>query len=125
MYPEELKYYKEHEWVRSDGDVATIGISHYAQNALGDVVYLELPEAGEGVAAGETFGEIESVKSVSQLFSPVSGQVVEVNSDLEKTPEVVNNDPYGAAWMIKVKMSDPGELDALMSPDDYKAFVEG
>ncbi len=124
MYPEDLKYYKEHEWVRTEGDVATIGISDYAQDSLGDIVYLELPEQGATVKAGETFGEIESVKSVSQLFSPVSGEVSEVNSELVNQPEMINSDPYDKGWMIKVKMADPSELDKLMSAEEYKAFVE-
>ena len=124
MFPNDLKYYKEHEWVRVEGDVATIGISDYAQDALGDIVYLELPDAGTTVSGGETFGEVESVKSVSQLFTPLSGEVVEVNEELVNAPETINSHPYDDGWMIRVKMSDSGELDELMSAAEYQAFVE-
>jgi glycine cleavage system H protein len=120
---EDLKFDKEHEWVKVDGDVATIGISEYAQDQLGEVVYVDLPSAGDSMTAGETFGEIESVKSVSELYAPVSGEVVEVNDDLDSTPEQVNSDPYGSGWMIKVRLSDPSQVDALMSTDDYETFV--
>lgn len=123
MYPADLRYHKEHEWVRVDGDVAVIGISNFAQDQLGEVVYVDLPAEGDGVTADETFGEIESVKSVSELYSPVSGEIVSVNSALEDAPETVNEDPYGEGWMVKVRMSDAGELDALMSAEDYEAFV--
>ncbi|MDZ4064866.1 MAG: glycine cleavage system protein GcvH, partial [Coriobacteriia bacterium] len=104
MYPSELKYDKEHEWVRVDGDVATLGISHFAQDQLGEVVFVDLPSEGDTIGAGETFGEIESVKSVSELYAPISGEIVEVNTTLDDTPETVNVDPYGAGWMIKGKM---------------------
>ncbi len=124
MYPNDLKYYKEHEWVRAEGDAATVGISDYAQGALGDIVYLELPEPGTQIKAGETFGEVESVKSVSQLFSPVSGEVTEINTDLVNSPEMINSYPYDRGWMIRVKLADSSELDGLMSAEDYKAFVE-
>lgn len=124
MFPEDLRYYKEHEWVRTEGDVATIGISDYAQDALGDIVYLELPERGSSVNAGETFGEVESVKSVSQLFSPVSGEVVDVNDDLVNTPEIINSYPYDKGWMIRVKLADAAEIEKLMSSSEYQAFVE-
>lgn len=124
MFPEDLKYYKEHEWVRTDGDVATIGISDYAQSALGDIVYLELPEVGDTLSAGDTFGEVESVKSVSQLFTPVGGEITEVNTDLANAPETINSNPYDEGWMIRVKMSNATELDELMSAGDYQAFVE-
>ncbi len=123
MYPSELKYHKEHEWVRVEDDVAIVGISHFAQDQLGEVVYVDLPSEGDAVAADETFGEIESVKSVSELYAPVTGEVVGVNESLEDAPEVVNTDPYGEGWMVKIKMSDPSEVDALMSADDYEAFV--
>lgn len=123
MYPADLKYHKEHEWVRTDGDVATIGISDFAQDQLGEVVYVDLPSEGDEVTADETFGEIESVKSVSDLYAPVSGEVVAVNDALEDTPETVNSDPYGEGWIIKVKMSDASEVDALMSAGDYETFV--
>ncbi|HEX9092928.1 MAG TPA: glycine cleavage system protein GcvH [Coriobacteriia bacterium] len=124
MYPADLKYDKEHEWVRVEGDVAVIGITHFAQDQLGEVVYVDLPVVGDTVTAGDTFGEIESVKSVSELFSPVSGEVVSVNGDLDSTPETVNEDPYGSGWMIEVRMTDPAEAGSLMSAEDYKAFVE-
>lgn len=123
MYPKELKYDREHEWVRVDGDVATIGISHFAQDQLGEVVYVDLPSAGGSVAAGESFGEVESVKSVSELFSPVSGEILEVNGALDDAPETVNSDPYGDGWMIKVKLSDAAEVDALMDADGYEAYL--
>jgi len=124
MFPEDLRYYKEHEWVRTEGDLSTIGISDYAQSALGDIVYLELPEVGGSLSAGDTFGEVESVKSVSQLFTPVSGEIVEVNTDLANAPETINSNPYDDGWMIKVKLSNASELDELMSAADYQAFVE-
>jgi len=121
--PADLRYDKEHEWVRVEGDTAFIGISDFAQDQLGEVVYVDLPSAGDELVAGETFGEIESVKSVSELYAPVSGTVVEVNDDLDGSPEVINADPYGAGWMIKVALGDPSELDGLMSADEYEAFV--
>ncbi|MDZ4178221.1 MAG: glycine cleavage system protein GcvH [Coriobacteriia bacterium] len=123
MYPSDLKYHKEHEWVRIEGDVAFIGISHFAQDQLGEVVYVELPAAGDQVIADETFGEIESVKSVSELYSPVSGEIVEVNPALEDAPETVNADPYGEGWLLKLSLSDSSELDALMSADEYESFI--
>ena len=124
MYPADLKYDKEHEWVRIEGDVAVVGITDYAQDQLGEVVYVDLPAVGDTVTAGDTFGEIESVKSVSELYSPVSGEVVNVNDELDGTPETVNEDAYGSGWMIEVRMSDPSEAAGLMSADDYKAYVE-
>lgn len=123
MYPKDLKYDREHEWVRMDGDVATIGISDFAQDQLGEVVYVDLPSAGDTVSTGESFGEVESVKSVSELFSPVSGEIVEVNSTLDDAPETVNDDCYGDGWMIKVKVDSLSEVDALMDADDYEAFL--
>ncbi|MDP2182943.1 MAG: glycine cleavage system protein GcvH [Actinomycetota bacterium] len=123
MYPSELKYDKEHEWVRVDGDVATLGISHFAQDQLGEVVYVDLPSEGDAAIAGETFGEIESVKSVSELYSPLSGEIVEVNVALDDAPEIVNEDPYGEGWMIKVKMADPSQVDDMLSAEEYEAFV--
>ncbi len=124
MYPDDLRYDKEHEWVRVEGDVATIGISHYAQDQLGEVVYVDLPSVGDEIKAGDAFGEIESVKSVSELFAPVSGEIVEVNGVLADAPETVNEDPYGDGWMIKVRMADASELDGLMSAAEYEAYVE-
>ena len=123
MYPTDLRYDKEHEWVRLDGDVATIGISDFAQDQLGEVVYVTLPAVGDTVNAGDTFGEIESVKSVSELYSPVSGEVLKVNDALSATPETVNADPYGEGWMIEVKVEDSSEVDGLMSAADYEAFL--
>jgi glycine cleavage system H protein len=121
--PADLRYDKEHEWVRVEGDTAVIGISDFAQDQLGEVVYVDLPATGDVLVAGDTFGEIESVKSVSELFAPVSGTVVEVNDDLASSPEVINSDPYGGGWMVKVRLADPSQLDALMSAGDYDAFV--
>ncbi len=123
MYPADLKYDKEHEWLRADGDVATIGITDFAQDQLGEVVYVDLPAVGDEVAAGEAFGEIESVKSVSELYSPVSGEVVDVNIALDGKPETVNEDVYGDGWMIKVKMTDPAQVDEMMSSTDYESFL--
>ena len=123
MYPKDLKYDREHEWVRAEGDVAVIGISDFAQDQLGEVVYVDLPTAGDTIAAGDSFGEVESVKSVSELFTPVSGEIVEVNDALDDAPETVNEDPYGDGWLIKVKLSDPSEVDGLMDADGYEAFL--
>jgi glycine cleavage system H protein len=123
MYPSELKYDKEHAWAKSGDDVVVIGISHFAQDQLGEVVYVDLPDVGDSVSAGDTFGEIESVKSVSELFSPVTGEVIKVNDALEDAPETVNEDPYGEGWMIEVKASDVSELDSLMAAEDYEALV--
>lgn len=123
MYPKELKYDREHEWVRVEGELAVIGISHFAQDQLGEVVYVDLPSAGDTLSAGDAFGEVESVKSVSELFSPVSGEIVDVNAALSDAPETVNEDPYGDGWMIKVRMSDAAEVDNLMSADEYEAFI--
>jgi glycine cleavage system H protein len=123
VYPADLKYDKEHEWVRVEGDAAYVGISDFAQDQLGEVVYVDLPSVGDELVAGETFGEIESVKSVSELYAPVSGTVLEVNSALDTASETINADPYGAGWMIKVAMVDPSQLDGLMSAEDYESFV--
>jgi glycine cleavage system H protein len=122
-YPSDLRYDKEHEWIRVEGDVAVIGISDFAQDQLGEVVYVDLPAVGDTVNAGDTFGEVESVKSVSELFSPVTGEVIKVNDDLDGAPESINEDAYGAGWMIEVKIADPSELDGLMSSDEYQAFI--
>ncbi|WP_409483013.1 glycine cleavage system protein GcvH [Arsenicicoccus dermatophilus] len=120
-YPENLRYTPEHEWIAVDGDQAKVGVTAYAQDALGDVVYVSLPSVGDTVAAGESCGEVESTKSVSDLYSPVSGEVVAVNEELDSTPETVNSDPYEAGWMFTVKVSDPAELDKLMDVEAYKA----
>lgn len=123
-FPEDLRYSKEHEWVRVEGGTAVIGITDFAQDELGDIVFVELPEAGKTTQANDTFGVAESVKTVSDLYCPVAGEVVEVNSALEDEPERVNNSPYGDGWMIKVKMSDPSQADGLMTAADYKAMVK-
>lgn len=122
--PENLRYSKDHEWVSVDGDTATIGITDYAQHSLGDVVYVELPKAGESFAAHESFGSVESVKAVSEIFTPVAGEILEVNESLNDTPEVVNNDPYTGGWMIKVKMQNSGEADALLNAAEYEEYLE-
>jgi glycine cleavage system H protein len=122
--PEELKYTKDHEWVSIDGDVATVGITDYAQHALGDVVFVELPNEGENFNAHDAFGSVESVKAVSEIFTPVAGEIVEANEDLNDTPEVVNDDPYGDAWLIKIKMDNSGEANALLTAEEYSEFLE-
>jgi glycine cleavage system H protein len=123
--PKELLYTEEHEWVLVDdtNNTATIGITDYAQGELGDIVFVELPDANEEVKQMEPFGTIEAVKAVSDLFSPVSGAIIEVNTILQDQPELINQDPYDKGWMIKVQLSDPSELKALMSPDDYKKHI--
>jgi glycine cleavage system H protein len=121
--PENLRYSKDHEWVAVEGDVATIGITDYAQASLGDVVYVDLPRAGDKFDAHEAFGSVESVKAVSEVFTPVGGEVIEVNEALNDSPEKVNSDPYGEAWFIKLKMSNPGEADALLSADEYEEYL--
>ncbi|MEL6543407.1 MAG: glycine cleavage system protein GcvH [Myxococcota bacterium] len=123
--PSELKYTKDHEWVKVDGDVVTIGITDHAQDQLGDVVFVELPDVGTTMSAGDTFGTVESVKAVSDLFAPVGGEVTEVNEDLTETPEVVNSEPYGKAWMIKLKLADAAELEELMDAAAYGKLLEG
>jgi glycine cleavage system H protein len=124
-FPEELRYTREHEWALVEGGGRVrIGITDYAQDALGDVVYVDVPETGTEVKGGEPFGEVESTKSVSDVYSPVSGTVVERNRLLEDRPEIVNEDPYGEGWMVVVEMTDPGELDELLDAADYQAFVE-
>ncbi len=119
--PQDLKYTKDHEWVRMDGDVATIGITDFAQRELGDIVYVEIETMGETIAAGEVFGTVEAVKTVSDLFMPVGGEIIEVNESLEGTPEAVNSDPYGDGWMIKIKVSDEGDL--LIPADEYNSLI--
>jgi glycine cleavage system H protein len=121
--PAELKYTREHEWARIEGDRARIGITAFAQEQLGDVVFVELPKVGARLTARQTFGVVESVKAVSDLFAPVSGQVVEANAALAKAPETVNADPYGRGWMLVVALADPAEVDALMSAQAYEAFI--
>jgi glycine cleavage system H protein len=124
MYPADLRYTKEHEWVRVEGDRGTVGITEYAQKQLGDVVYVELPDVGRVLKPHDIFGTVESVKAVSELYAPVAGEVAEANSALVQTPETINTDPYGAAWMIRVKLADPGAVAQLMDAAAYKAFVE-
>jgi len=121
--PAELKYTKDHEWVRVEGDVATVGVTDYAQSELGDIVYIEIETEGDTLDQEEVFGTVEAVKTVSDLFMPISGEVIEVNAALADSPETVNSDAYGEGWMIKVKISDPSQLDGLLSADDYKAEV--
>src|SRR4051812_40261612 len=123
--PEDLHYSKDHEWIKVEGDVGTIGITDYAQNSLGDVVYVELPKPGEKFEAHESFGSVESVKAVSEIFTPVSGEVAEVNESLADEPEKVNTDPYGAGWMIRMRMKNPGEVDSLLSAVEYEEFTGG
>jgi glycine cleavage system H protein len=122
--PEDLHYSKDHEWVRVDGDQAIIGITDYAQNSLGDVVYVELPKADEEFAANEPFGSVESVKAVSEVFSPVTGVIVKINESLADEPEKVNSDPYGEGWMIRVRMSSPAEVDSLLTAAEYEDFTK-
>lgn len=123
MYPADLKYSKEHEWVKIEGTRGRIGLTHHAQSALGDVVFVEVPTVGRAVKPQEAFGVVESVKAVSDVYSPVSGAVVEVNAALETTPELVNKDCYGAGWIVVVEMANPKELDALMDAKAYEAFL--
>jgi glycine cleavage system H protein len=124
-YPEDLKYTREHEWAAiEEGNRIRVGITDYAQDALGDVVYVDLPEAGTEVRGGEAFGEVESTKSVSDVFCPVSGKIVDRNAALEETPELVNSDPYGEGWMVLIEMAEPEDLDELLDAAAYRAFVE-
>jgi glycine cleavage system H protein len=128
VYPEDLKYTNEHEWVRSPGETegsVRVGITHFAQDALGDIVYVSLPEVGEQVAAGETCGELESTKSVSDIYAPVSGEVVARNEALDATPELVNNDTYSAGWLFEVVPSEPAQLDGLLDAATYQQGLEG
>jgi glycine cleavage system H protein len=123
-FPEQLRYSSEHEWVTVDGERARVGITDFAQDALGDVVYVQLPEVGVMVVANATCAEVESTKSVSDVYSPLSGTIVEVNASLDATPELLNQDPYGQGWIFVVEMSDPSEVDALMDAAAYRAHVE-
>jgi len=124
MYPTEFRYTKEHEWVKLEGDVATVGITDYAQHELGDVVYVELPSAGAKVEAGQAFGTVESVKSVSEIFSPVTGEVTEANATLADKPETINQDAHGAAWLVKIRASNAaGDLSSLMDAAAYEAYI--
>jgi glycine cleavage system H protein len=123
MIPADLRYTKEHEWVRLEGDLATVGITDHAADQLGDIVFVELPAIGTALRQLATFGVVESVKAVSDLFAPVGGEVVEVNEALTGAPEVVNSDPYGAGWLLRVRVADPAEVDALLDPAAYEALV--
>lgn len=123
-YPEDYRYTKEHEWISVEGDVGTVGITDHAQSELGDVVYLELPEVGERVEAAQPFGTIESVKAVSELYAPVSGEVVAVHRELIEQPELVNQAPHTDAWMVRVHLDDPGELEQLLSAQEYLEYLE-
>ena len=125
MYPEKYRYTKEHEWVSTEGDIVTVGITDHAQQELGDIVFVDLPRPGDAVAAGKTMGSVESVKAVSDLFSPVTGEVTETNVSLADQPEKVNQDPHEDAWMVKVKLTNADELKDLMSAADYQAYIEG
>ncbi len=123
-YPDDLRYHEQHDWVRADGDIATLGVTWYAQDALGEVVFFSPPAVGDNVARDGDYGELESTKAVSALVSPVSGEVVEVNEALDGSESTVNDDPYGAGWLVKVRMSDPAELDGLMDAAAYQAFLD-
>ncbi len=124
MSPEDRLYTKEHEWLKLDGEVGTVGITDHAQHALGDVVYVEIPKVGDKVTAGETFGTVESVKAVSDLFTPVSGEVIETNSALGDAPETINKDPYGTGWMIRIRLSNKSESSKLMSAAQYDDYTK-
>ena len=122
-YPEDLRYTKEHEWVRAEGDVGVVGITHHAQEELGDIVYVDLPKVGAHIEQGKSLGSVESVKAVSDIYCPVSGEVTEVNESLAQAPEKLNQDPHGAAWLIKLRLSAPDEAKGLLSAADYQAYV--
>jgi glycine cleavage system H protein len=124
-YPSDYRYTPEHEWVRLEGNLATVGITDYAQHELGDVVYVDLPKVGAKLNAGESFGTVESVKAVSDIYAPVSGEVAEVNSGLAETPETINKDPHGKAWLIKLKLANSSEVSKLMDAAAYEAFLAG
>jgi glycine cleavage system H protein len=123
-YPTQYRYTKEHEWIEAKGDAATIGITDYAQHELGDVVFVELPAVGTKLVAGKTFGSVESVKAVSDIYAPVNGEVVEANGTLQNKPETINTDPHTAGWLVKIKLSNPAEVSALMDAAAYEAFIE-
>jgi glycine cleavage system H protein len=123
-YPNDLKYHREHDWARVEGETATLGITWYAQDALGEIVHYEPPAAGSSLARDESYGEVESVKAVSDLIAPLSGEVVEVNQKVVDAPETINTDPYGDGWLVKVRLSDPGEVDDLLDVQAYKQLLE-
>lgn len=122
-FPAQLKYTKDHEWVKVEGGIGTVGITDFAQSELGDIVYVDITKQGEHVAAGDVFGSVEAVKTVSDLFMPVSGEIIEVNDGLSSAPESVNSDPYGKGWMVKIKLSNPSEVASLLSADAYQSLV--
>lgn len=124
MYPPELLYTKAHEWIRVDESVGTIGITDYAQKELGDVVFVELPKPGDHVTASESFGTVESVKAVSEIYSPVTGEVTSINNKLQNNPEMLNTDPHGDAWLIRVELADRDEIDSLMTADQYEVYIQ-
>ena len=123
MIPSNLRYHREHEWARIEGKQATIGISHFAQDALGDIVFIDLPKPGGAIAAGDQIGEVESTKTTSTIYTPLSGTVAKINGDLKDHPEIVNSDPYGKGWMAVIELSDPSEADKLMTAQQYEAFL--
>lgn len=122
-YPEDLRYTKQHEWVRAEGDIGTVGITEHAQKELGDIVYVDLPKVGAHVDQGKSLGSVESVKAVSDIYSPISGEVIEVNETLAQSPEKLNAEPHGAAWLVKIRMSAPDEAKKLLSAADYQAYI--
>ena len=124
-FPQELKYTKDHEWIKVSGDQAIIGITDFAQGELGDIVYVDIDTVGDTIEQEQVFGTVEAVKTVSDLFMPLSGEILEINAVLEKQPEMVNKDPYGEGWMVKIKMTDPGQVSGLLSADDYRTLVGG
>lgn len=123
MYPDNFKYTKEHEWVLVEGDTGTMGITHHAQNELGDIVYVDLPKVGTIAEQGKTIGSVESVKAVSDIYSPISGEVVAINESLAQTPELLNQDPHGGAWLVKIRLSAPGEINQLMGTNEYQSYI--
>lgn len=124
MEPTDLRYHEEHEWIRIDGKQATMGISNFAQDALGDIVFIDMPKVGTTVTAGQQIGEVESTKTTSSIYTPVTGKIVNVNADLKDHPEVVNADPYGKGWMVVIELSDPGQINGLMTAAQYEEFLK-
>ncbi len=124
MEPSNLRYHEEHEWIRIDGKQATMGISNFAQDALGDIVFIDMPKVGSTVAAGQQVGEVESTKTTSSIYTPVSGKIVKINTELKDHPEVVNADPYGKGWIAVIELSDPGQVNGLMTAEQYEAFLK-
>jgi glycine cleavage system H protein len=123
-YPADLKYFREHDWVRVEDGEAVLGISWYAQDALGEIVYVDLPNEGDELSEGQKYGELESVKAVSDVYSPLSGEVLAVNDELNDEPSLINQDPYGKGWIVRIRMSDPSQVESLMSAEEYKAFLK-